>query len=115
LKDFCQDKIPRQSNNVKHQLEKYEDINAFIKDKKSGISQIIIDVRQNAIIKQTIKENTYQMDVCLDGDQNIVVDVLRQNVVFSFKAYTFVRVIRFIKFYRRTISWRSRATDLKRA
>ncbi|RLU23141.1 hypothetical protein DMN91_005419 [Ooceraea biroi] len=72
ITNFCHDKISRQPNNVK--LEKSEDINAFNKDKNSGISQIIIDVRQNAIIKQTIKDNTYQMDVCLDGDENVVVD-----------------------------------------
>lgn len=69
-----QDKVPRQFNNVKYEYKKSEDNNAFNKDKKFGVSQMIIDIGQNATIKQTIKDN---IDMCWNEDQNIVVDVLK--------------------------------------
>lgn len=69
-----QNKNPRQFNNVKCEYKKSEDNNAFDKDKKFGVSQII-DIGQNATTKQTIKDNIYKMDMCRDADQNIVVDV----------------------------------------
>ncbi|XP_029669537.1 uncharacterized protein LOC115239252 [Formica exsecta] len=71
IANLWQDKVPRQFNNVKYEYKKSEDNNAFNKDKKFGISQMIIDIGQNATIKQTIKDN---IDMCWNEDQNIVVD-----------------------------------------
>ncbi|XP_072755428.1 uncharacterized protein [Anoplolepis gracilipes] len=68
--DLWQDKIPRQFNNVKYEHKKSKD-NKFEKDKKFSVPQMIIDIDQNATIKQTIKDN---MDVCWTKDQNIIVE-----------------------------------------
>lgn len=67
-------KSPRQFN-VKYEYKKSEDNNEFDRDKKFDVSQTIIDIGQNATIKQTINNNIYKMDTCWDEDQNIVVDV----------------------------------------
>lgn len=66
-------KSPRQFN-VKYEYKKSEDNNEFDRDKKFDVSQTIIDIGQNATIKQTINNNIYKMDTCWDEDQNIVVD-----------------------------------------
>lgn len=72
--DLSQSKIPRQFNDVKYEYKKYED--ALDKDKKSGISHMIIDIGQDAITKQTIREAIHKMDVCWDEDQDIIINVL---------------------------------------
>jgi len=51
--------IPRQFNDVKYEYKKYEDA----LDKKSGISHMIFDIGQDAITKQTIKDDIHKMDV----------------------------------------------------
>ncbi|XP_071555640.1 uncharacterized protein [Temnothorax nylanderi] len=65
--NLWQNKIPQQLNDVK-----YKD--AFNKDKKSGILHTIIDVGQDATMKQTIKNDIHKMDVCCDEDQDIIIN-----------------------------------------
>lgn len=74
IANLWQNKIPRQYNDIINEDKKYED--AFDKDKKSSISHMIIDVGQDATIKQRIKNDMYKMDVCCDEDQNIIINVL---------------------------------------
>lgn len=100
-----QDKIPRQFNNVNYEYKKSEN-NVFDKDKKFGVSQMIMDIGQNATIKDNI-------DMCWDEDQNIVVDVLK--IKFGILIYISLfstKVITSLNF-RRTIFWRRCAIDLK--
>ncbi|KAL6435469.1 hypothetical protein ACFW04_005444 [Cataglyphis niger] len=66
ITNLWQDKIPRQFNNVSYEYKKSEN-NVFDKDKKFGVSQMIMDIGQNATIKDNI-------DMCWNEDQNIVVD-----------------------------------------
>lgn len=72
IANLWQNKIPRQSNDVKYECKKYEDVSD--KDKKSDISHIIIDVDQDTM-KQIIKNDVHKMDVCWE-DQNIIVNVI---------------------------------------
>ncbi|XP_018356060.1 PREDICTED: uncharacterized protein LOC108756618 [Trachymyrmex septentrionalis] len=69
--DLSQNKISQQFNDVKYKYKKYED--AFDKNKKSGISHMIIDIGQDATTKQIIKDEIHKMDVCCDEDQNIII------------------------------------------
>ncbi|XP_050449061.1 uncharacterized protein LOC126850269 isoform X2 [Cataglyphis hispanica] len=66
ITNLWQDKIPRHFNNVNYEYKKSEN-DVFDKDKKFGVSQMIMDIGQNATIKDNI-------DMCWDEDQNIVVD-----------------------------------------
>jgi len=70
--DLSKNKIPRQFNDIKYEYKKYEDV--LDKDKKSGISHMILDIGQDAITKQTIKDDIHKMDVCWDEDQNIIIN-----------------------------------------
>jgi len=77
IKANClQNEISQQLNDVQYESKHCKDTYTFDKDKKSDISYMIIDIGQNATIKQTVGNNTYKMDVHWDEDQNIVVDVL---------------------------------------
>jgi hypothetical protein len=77
IKANClQNEISQQFNDVKYESKHCKDTCAFDKDKKSDISYMIIDIGQNATIKETVRNNMYKMDVHWDEDQNIVVDVL---------------------------------------
>jgi len=66
--------ISQQFNDIKYEYKKYEDA----LDKKSGISHMILDIGQDAITKQTIKDDIHKMDVCWDEDQNIIINVLNK-------------------------------------
>ncbi|XP_012227693.1 uncharacterized protein [Linepithema humile] len=75
IKANClQNKISQQFNDVEYESKHCKDTCAFDKDKKSDISYMIIDIGQNATIKQTVRNNTHKMDVHWDEDQNVVVD-----------------------------------------
>jgi len=66
--------IPRQFNDVKCEYKKYEDV----LDKKSGISHMVLGIGQDAITKQTIKDDIHKMDVCWNEDQNVIINVLNK-------------------------------------
>ncbi|XP_036141117.1 uncharacterized protein LOC105833696 [Monomorium pharaonis] len=71
IADSRQNKIPPKFvNNVKCEYKKY----MFDKDKKSSMSHKIIDVDQDATIKQTIKDDIYKMDVCWTEDQDVIIN-----------------------------------------
>lgn len=79
IKANClQSKISQESNDAESKRRK--DTCAFDKDKKSDISYMIIDIGQDAAVKQTIKNDTHKMDVHCDEDQNVVVDVLGDEI-----------------------------------